>query len=175
MDNESIITFNVGGKIYSVKQSLLNRYPETMLGITSSLWNNNEHNNNEPIFIDRNGDRFSYIIDYMRDQQKIMLPFSITKESIVKDLEFYGFDDIIIDDITECIDPKINDVVSTMQRMESAQCDQHKILCKLLVAQEELVKERVCFKNELSTNINNLNEKVRFIWLKTKQKILHMT
>lgn len=125
MDNESIVTFNVGGKMYSVNQSLLNRYPDTVLGTTSSLWNTERHEHNEPIFFDRNGDRFPYILDYMRDQRKIELPLSISKESFVKDLEFYGFRDIIVDDIVDqshhllsimqCIDKKINDVISTMK------------------------------------------------------------
>lgn len=163
MNNESIVTFNVGGKTYQVKQSLLNRFPDTVLGTISLLWNNESHGHNEPIFLDRNGDRFPYILDYMRDQQKIVLPLSVSKESFVKDLEFYGFHDIIEDDIIDqshhlisnvnCIDKKLNDIISIMQQIECVQKDHSKTLSKLTKAQEE-------FKSTMDT----VHRKVRDIW-----------
>eukprot|EP00536_Pseudo-nitzschia_multiseries_P016696 jgi/Psemu1/328318/estExt_fgenesh1_pg.C_12020003 len=52
------------------------------------------------IFVDRNGDRFQYVLDYMRDGQKASLPFTVSKEGFLKDLEYYGFDDVDAKSIT---------------------------------------------------------------------------
>ena len=68
----------------------------------SEMWNdyqksntnsNNNTNNTTPIFIDRNGERFAYVLDYMRDN-KINLPITIPKAAMVDDLNYYGFDNI---------------------------------------------------------------------------------
>lgn len=58
--------------------------------------------NRKPIFIDRDSHRFSYVLDYMRDGGIIELPVTISKDSFIKDLIYYGFDtnDIITDNIT---------------------------------------------------------------------------
>ena len=46
----------------------------------------------QPIFlIDGNGDRFPYILDYMRDKE-VHLPLSVPKAALLRDFEYYGFD-----------------------------------------------------------------------------------
>lgn len=82
--------FNVGGTMYEVSQSLLNQFSNTMLArAASDMWNNTKKPNNnnsnsttnDPIFINRDGERFKYVLDYMRDN-KIVIPLSsITKEA----------------------------------------------------------------------------------------------
>jgi BTB/POZ domain len=47
--------------------------------------------NNEPVFIDRDGERFVYVLDYMLDG-KASLPVSISKTSFISDLKYYGID-----------------------------------------------------------------------------------
>jgi BTB/POZ domain len=59
----TIITFDVGGQIYRVSKDLLTRFPNTMLYATVS--DVTESNDDDPIFIERNGNRFQYILDYM--------------------------------------------------------------------------------------------------------------
>ena len=88
------ITFNVGGTIYEVSQSLLQYFPNTMLArAASETWSKKTNAKNDPIFMDRNGERFAFILDYMRDN-KIVLPLTITKEALIDDLNYYGFDNI---------------------------------------------------------------------------------
>ncbi len=41
------------------------------------------------IFIERDGARFRYILDYMRDE-KLTLPLTEARETIIAELEYYG-------------------------------------------------------------------------------------
>jgi hypothetical protein len=44
-------------------------------------------------FIDRNGHLFHYVLDYMRDQ-KSFLALNVRKESVMAELDYYGFANI---------------------------------------------------------------------------------
>lgn len=111
--NAITVRFNVGGRIYEVSRSLLDLFPNTMLSrMVSDMWqevqvarngdgDGDDQNEAAPlIFVDRNGDRFQYVLDYMRDGQKASLPFTVSKEGFLKDLEYYGFDDVDAKSIT---------------------------------------------------------------------------
>ena len=102
------VQFDVGGKLCRVSRSLLNAYPDTLLARLASKgntkrwkrWNknNDQHTDDDlsqsPIlFVDGNGDRFQYILDYMRDKE-VHLPLSVPKAAILRDLEYYGFADV---------------------------------------------------------------------------------
>lgn len=65
----------MGGKIYRARQSLLLKCPTKMLGTTASEIE--LRNTNDPIFIDRNGERFQYAIDNMLEG-KVELPITIS-------------------------------------------------------------------------------------------------
>jgi len=65
MPTTPTIRLDVGGKQFRVSRSLLEAYPQTMLArLISETWHENEK---DVIFIDRNGDRFQQILDYLRD------------------------------------------------------------------------------------------------------------
>ena len=82
-----IIWFNVGGTRYDVARSLLEAHPETMLTrMASAQWHDNP---DTEIFIKRDGGRFKYCLDYLRDG-KIHLPITMNKEAVLKDLEYYN-------------------------------------------------------------------------------------
>lgn len=92
------IKFNVGGTKYEISQSLLDRYPSCMLStICSKTWVQADAGTAtvkeaaEEIFIDRNGQRFQYVLDYMRDS-RVELPLSIPRSQFVTDMEFFGLD-----------------------------------------------------------------------------------
>lgn len=91
-----IVTFDIGGKAFKVSKDLLQKYPNTMLCMKTSEIETS--NNNEPIFIDGNNDRFPYIIDYMKFNE-VELPLHISKKVFIKELEYYGFHNIILKDI----------------------------------------------------------------------------
>ena len=95
---------NVGGTKYEVSDTLLDGFPESMLRkITSDTWNQNHNEKNDAddedkqksdddeIFIERDGGRFKYVLDFMRDGT-VTLPPSIPRQQLLKDMEYYGID-----------------------------------------------------------------------------------
>lgn len=89
------VRFDVGGHHYKVSRSMLELYPHTMLArLISDDWNNsNNDDDKNVIFIDRNGHRFQYVLDFMRDQE-VNLPVTESIEAIMNELEYYGFDNV---------------------------------------------------------------------------------
>lgn len=86
-----IITFDVGGRIYRVAKDVLQKFPNTVLcTLASDIDSSNEDN---PIFIDRNDDRFQYVLDYMRDvnNSSFNLTSTINQDAFFNDMEYYGF------------------------------------------------------------------------------------
>jgi BTB/POZ domain len=89
----STVKLDVGGSVYKVSRSIIESFPETMLArLISKRWTTRS-DDNATIFIDRNGDRFQYVLDYMRDKE-IHLPLSVPKAAMMNDLEFLGFSNI---------------------------------------------------------------------------------
>jgi hypothetical protein len=92
------VRFNVGGTMYEVSRSLLEQHGDNMLArMASERWQREGHNSSsstdEPLFIERNGERFQYVLDYMRDGGSVYLPFlAVSKDALLKELEYYGID-----------------------------------------------------------------------------------
>ena len=108
------IHFNVGGTKYEVSKSLIETYPDTMLAtMISDRWQHHDNDNDDDtndgtttdkvLFIDRNGHRFQYVLDYMRDQH-VHSPMGVTGASIRKELEYFGFVNVPPDviDVSNC-------------------------------------------------------------------------
>lgn len=59
------IKFNVGGKQYECSRDLIaQQNPETVLGkLVSDMWQSNP---DEAIFVDRDGDLFAHVLNYLR-------------------------------------------------------------------------------------------------------------
>jgi hypothetical protein len=98
-----IVQLNVGGVRYEVAEDTLMRYEDTMLAkMISGKWK--EGGNTEPLFIDRNGERFQYILDWYRDG-KITVPKTITVEAIKSETLFFGLPaDAIIEETQSIYD-----------------------------------------------------------------------
>lgn len=124
MDNNIIITFDVSGTVYRVYQSLLAQYPTTILYkkafeyITTT--NIKTSSLTSPIiFIDGNNERFQYVLDYMRNDQRndiqknqntmIILPYHINKEMFLYDLQCYNFENILHHNVDHIIQKNIRD------------------------------------------------------------------
>ena len=93
MDNNlpSTVQLDVGGTIYKVSRSLLESFPDTMLArMVSETW---QKDPNKPIFVERDGESFRYVLHYMRDGH-VFLPITMSKDAVLKDLEYYGFDNV---------------------------------------------------------------------------------
>ena len=64
MSTTNTIKFNVGGRPFEVSRDLMEEHSETMLGkLVSEAW---QADPEEPVFIDRNGNIFEYVLDYLR-------------------------------------------------------------------------------------------------------------
>lgn len=64
MTTTNTVKFNVGGRHFEVSRDLMEKHFETMLGrLVSEAW---QQDPEEPVFIDRNGDTFAYVLDYLR-------------------------------------------------------------------------------------------------------------
>eukprot|EP00985_Skeletonema_marinoi_P019529 scaffold11238_cov150-Skeletonema_marinoi.AAC.3 len=87
MSTTNTIKFNVGGRPFEVSRDLMEKHSETMLGkLVSEAW---QADPEEPVFIDRNGNIFEYVLDYLR-YGSIELPRNVPKSSFERDLDFYG-------------------------------------------------------------------------------------
>jgi hypothetical protein len=91
MATEGVARFNVGGEYFEVSRSTLNKFPNTMLTrMASETW----HQDPQAImFIERDGQRFRYCLDYMRDG-KVHLPLAISREALLAYLEYFGFENV---------------------------------------------------------------------------------
>lgn len=85
-----IITLDVGGVLHKVSRDTLARCQGSMLAsLISHHWKEGNTHSDEPIFIDRNGLLFQYIIDYLRTN-KLLLPPSVSVSAVQQEFQFYG-------------------------------------------------------------------------------------
>ena len=86
-----VAKFNVGGKIYEVSCSLLERYPDTMLVKSSSKqW---QEDSTSEIFIERDGELFRHVLSFLRDGH-VALPVTETKKRLMLELQYFGVDSV---------------------------------------------------------------------------------
>ncbi len=85
-----IVQLNVGGTLYKVSRDTLMRYEDSMLAnLVSGKWKEGE--GDDEIFIDRNGRRFEWVLDYLRSD-RVYVP-SLSDQSALKDeFDFFGID-----------------------------------------------------------------------------------
>ena len=84
--------FDIGGRVFKVRRALLDSFPSTILArAASEQWQGDE--TDKAIFMDRDSERFRYCLDYMRDG-KVELPLRESKFALLKDLEYYGFENV---------------------------------------------------------------------------------
>jgi hypothetical protein len=82
-----IVIFNVGGTRYDVAIDILMKFEDTLLAQMVVLkWNKSSQ---EPIYIERDGERFRYILDWYRDG-RINVPKTDSIESIKSEALFFG-------------------------------------------------------------------------------------
>lgn len=88
-DVPQTVKLNVGGKHFEVSRSLIlddDGVNTTMLSrLVSDTWLKEPE---KPVFIDRNGDHFSYVLDYLR-YGTVSLPRNISMDNFLKDMDFF--------------------------------------------------------------------------------------
>ena len=95
--SQDIINLNVGGTIYTTSRSTLTQYPDSMLGAMFGgklpLENNKDSQGN--YFIDRDGDLFKYILNFLR-VSKLILPNNFQDtEAFQMEVDFYQIQPLI--------------------------------------------------------------------------------
>lgn len=88
------VCFDLQGTIVKVYRYLLGQYPNTMLSRMVSERTCLDKSQDAPLFIDRNADRFQYVLEYMRNGQEISLPITISRDGFLRDLEYFGFENV---------------------------------------------------------------------------------
>ncbi len=84
-----VVKFNISGQRYEVSRSLLQIHPNSMLAKSASdQW---QEDPEAEIFMEGDGTRFRYVMDYLR-HRSVSLPPNETKEALVKEMEYYGID-----------------------------------------------------------------------------------
>ena len=97
-ENENLVRLNVGGTFYTVNNETLLKFPESLLSILATdrrRFSLSDANALEPIFVDRDGERFKYILDGYRDGA-IILPRTVAIGSIQNDLKFFGLQKVVV-------------------------------------------------------------------------------
>lgn len=91
---EEIIYFNVGGKIFATYKSTINTFPNSLL--SRMILKENEmvtYDKNGYIFIDRNPELFSVILDIYRNNGNIFIPYNISEEEIEIEKDYFLIND----------------------------------------------------------------------------------
>ena len=147
------VKFNVGGHKYEVARSLIKQYPNTMLArLISEEWQQQRSDNDE-LFIERDGERFRYVLDHFRDQM-IILPLTIPKAAILEELKYYGIEDAGDDAIDECA-TNAPQVQKSMRVFSEEEKKLDEIINSLKERLAVAVTAKICirtFKNQVSGN-----------------------
>lgn len=165
------VKFNIGGHKYEVSRSLLSHHPNTLLARSVSEQCQCQcqcHDDPDPeseIFIERDGERFRYCLDYLRDGYAI-LPFIVSKEAVINDLKYYGVQNVDEDAIGHYPSKEaqiswalscVNDVTINVKDEISAIKAKAEEECSMIMAKAE--KEMICreaailcFKTYIETN-----------------------
>ena len=92
-----IISLNVGGTLYTTSRSTLSRYPDSMLGAMfgGNLPLENSKDSQGNYFIDRDGELFRYILNFLR-VSKLVLPNNFQDiEAFQMEVDFYQIQPLI--------------------------------------------------------------------------------
>ena len=114
MSEPETYSFDVRGRIFKVRRSLLESFPQTMLArAASEVWNQQQE---QASFVDRDPDLFRYCLDYMRNGQRVHLPFTESKAALLDEMEYYGFQDV--DPSSISIDLPVADVLQYLSSFD---------------------------------------------------------
>lgn len=81
----TLVELDIGGIQHRFPSSLVRDHPLSNL----ATWVRNAENGQSGDYTDRNGDRFQYVLDYLRDG-KVQLPADVSKGAFFAGLEYFG-------------------------------------------------------------------------------------
>jgi len=93
-----IITLNVGGKEYQTTKETLCKDPESMLSVMFSGSHSLLKDSQNRYFIDRDGELFSYILNYLRNQE-LLVPLEnlFLVESLIREAEYFQISSLVLE------------------------------------------------------------------------------
>jgi hypothetical protein len=128
------VMFNVGGKAFETARSLFRQHEDTMLArLVSDTW---QEDPTKPIFIDRDGDTFRSVLDYLR-YGSITLPMTVSKETFLRDMNFYGI-------------VHVEGTVKTTSEAWAAQIDNRHAELENLNDETNILKEKIMVLEEIN-------------------------
>ena len=98
--------------------------------------------NDGALFIERNGERFQYCLDYMRDGGEVELPPTVSRNGFLQDLVYYGFERIDPSKIT--VMGSIRMIDASFERLRSFHTEFREELGDLEGQQNEIYMKREC-------------------------------
>jgi hypothetical protein len=140
-----IVYLDVGGTLYKVSRDTLERHKGSMLAtLVSNQWK--EGTTNEPIFIDRNGRLFEYVLDYLR-ANKLYLPATVNLNAMMDEFVYYGVD-VDMSNVIEShyrAEPRLINHPHLVERVDLAIRSINRIEAKLLQVDLSHLTSRVYF------------------------------
>jgi hypothetical protein len=97
LKDDDIITFNIGGYIYSTRRSTIkeNVDSQSLLSLIIKNQTKIEFDDNGRYFIDRDGKYFCYILNYFREKKIILPENSDELRQLLSEAKFYQIDRLI--------------------------------------------------------------------------------
>ena len=91
---DRILTFNIGGQIYSTKRSTIenNVDPQSFLALLINNPSPIQLDKNGHYFIDRDGKYFSYILNYFREKKLLVVENNDELKQLLVEAKFYQID-----------------------------------------------------------------------------------
>lgn len=84
---DKVVSFNVGGRLFSIRKDYIDNHKETLL-YTITTNKESLKDNNGAFFIDRNPDMFSFILEFYR-KDRIIYPTIVSEEDFDEELDFF--------------------------------------------------------------------------------------
>ncbi|CAH1787966.1 unnamed protein product [Owenia fusiformis] len=93
--NDELVRLNVGGVTYTTMMSTLSRYPDSMIG---AMFNGSMRPGKDDqgcYFIDRNGELFKYVLDFLRSSQLTLPEKFDNLDGLAVEADFYQINPLI--------------------------------------------------------------------------------
>ncbi|KAF4674516.1 potassium channel tetramerization domain containing [Perkinsus olseni] len=168
-----IVTLSVGGKIYQITKSTLDKYPDTMLSrMVSEDWMGlNEESDDDcesaeacdtptpSVFIDRDGTLFEYILNWYRNGE-ICIPWTVSEEAVRREASYFALpDDVrvvrdtILVNVREAVSLVLDDV---REKIAKCQADKERVNARYVSRLAELREEKRMLKAQCDVDQNRI-------------------
>jgi BTB/POZ domain len=141
-----LVRLDVGGTLYTVNNDTLLKFPESMLSkmaIERRRFSISDGDFLEPIFIDRDGDRFKYVLDGYRDGA-ILIPRTVAVGSLEKDLVFFGLSKVVVKQerptFDECLLGSKEGILELSERLKEMLLEERTSYNRLLLGDKQGVE-----------------------------------